>query len=101
MLLIQKVASETWENNKQHKYVKFNSVPAKYVQLEVVNGMNGFSSAAEINILRYLFLLILKIIKKRYVSIKAYLFFTNTTFFNRVISCYIVLENGMNGVIPL
>ncbi|MED0988097.1 M60 family metallopeptidase [Bacillus paramycoides] len=49
----QKVASGTWENSKQQQSAKFNPVSAKYVKLEVVNGMNGFASAAEINILGY------------------------------------------------
>ncbi|MGE7910296.1 M60 family metallopeptidase [Lysinibacillus xylanilyticus] len=47
----QKVTSGTWENSKKKQFASFNPVTAKYVKLEVVNGMNGYASAEEIDIL--------------------------------------------------
>lgn len=49
----QKVTSGTWENNKKQKFATFDPITAKYVKLEVVNGMNGHASAAEVDILGY------------------------------------------------
>lgn len=47
----QKVTSGTWENNKKQQFATFDPVSAKYVKLEVVNGVNGFASGGEIDIL--------------------------------------------------
>ncbi|MEK7019601.1 M60 family metallopeptidase [Bacillus sp. FSL R9-9410] len=49
----QKVTSGTWENSKKQQFATFNPVTAKYVKLEVVNGVNGYASAGEIDILGY------------------------------------------------
>ncbi|MCP1125722.1 M60 family metallopeptidase [Bacillus sp. 3103sda1] len=49
----QKAASGTWENNKNQQFATFDPVSTKYVKLEVVNGMNGYASAAEVDILGY------------------------------------------------
>lgn len=46
----QKAASGTWENSTKQQFATFNPVPAKYVKLEVVNGINGYASAAEVDI---------------------------------------------------
>ncbi|WP_223555621.1 M60 family metallopeptidase [Lysinibacillus sphaericus] len=47
----QKVASGTWENSTKQQFATCNPVSAKYVKLEVLNGMNGYASAAEVDIL--------------------------------------------------
>ncbi|KOP69709.1 fibronectin [Lysinibacillus sp. FJAT-14745] len=47
----QKATSGTWENSTKQQFATFNPVSAKYVKLEVLNGMNGYASAAEIDIL--------------------------------------------------
>lgn len=47
----QKVTSGTWENSKKQQFATFNPVTAKYVKLEVLNGVNGYASAGEIDIL--------------------------------------------------
>ncbi|MEK4605567.1 M60 family metallopeptidase [Bacillus sp. FSL L8-0099] len=47
----QKVTSGTWENSKKQQFATFNPVTVKYVKLEVVNGVNGYASAGEIDIL--------------------------------------------------
>lgn len=47
----QKVTSGTWENSKKQQFATFNPVTAKYVKLEVANGVNGYASAGEIDIL--------------------------------------------------
>ncbi|MBF7150896.1 M60 family metallopeptidase [Bacillus toyonensis] len=49
----QKVTSGTWEDSKKQQFATFNPVTAKYVKLEVVNGINGYASAAEVDILGY------------------------------------------------
>ncbi len=49
----QKVTSGTWKNSKKQQFATFNPVTAKYVELEVENGMNGFASAAEVEIMGY------------------------------------------------
>ncbi|WP_144525333.1 M60 family metallopeptidase [Bacillus sp. DE0042] len=46
-----KISSGTWENNSDKKTATFNPVTAKYVKVEVMNGQNGFVSAAEVDIL--------------------------------------------------
>ncbi|MEK4867989.1 discoidin domain-containing protein [Bacillus sp. FSL E2-8895] len=48
-----KVSSGTWENNSDKKNATFNPVTAKYVKVEVINGQNGFASAAEVDIWGY------------------------------------------------
>ncbi|MBJ8096438.1 hypothetical protein JDS71_29125, partial [Bacillus cereus] len=50
-LTYEKVSSGTWENNSDKKTATFDPVSAKYVKLEVLNGVNGFSSAAKVDIL--------------------------------------------------
>ena len=46
-----KVASGTWSyNDKKAQSVTFDKTKAKYVKFEVVSGVNGFASAAEINL---------------------------------------------------
>ncbi|MED1406569.1 discoidin domain-containing protein [Bacillus mycoides] len=50
-LMYEKVSSGTWENNSDKKTATFAPVSAKYVKLEVLNGVNGFASAAEVDIL--------------------------------------------------
>ncbi|MEH7753473.1 M60 family metallopeptidase [Bacillus toyonensis] len=47
----QKVTSGTWENSKKQQFATFNPVTAKHVKLEVLNGVNGYASAGEIDIL--------------------------------------------------
>lgn len=47
----QKATSGTWENNTKQQFATFDPVSAKYLKLEVLNGMNGYASAAEIDIL--------------------------------------------------
>ncbi|MEI4832109.1 M60 family metallopeptidase [Bacillus sp. FJAT-53711] len=47
----QKVTSGTWENSTKQQFATFDPVSAKYVKLEVLNGMNGYASAAEVDIL--------------------------------------------------
>lgn len=49
----QKVTSGTWENSTKQQLATFNPVSAKYVKLETGNGINGYASAAEIDILGY------------------------------------------------
>jgi len=49
----QKVTSGTWENSKKQQFATFNPVTAKCVKLEVKNGMNGFASAVEVEIMGY------------------------------------------------
>ncbi|MEK4916246.1 M60 family metallopeptidase [Bacillus sp. FSL E2-8887] len=49
----QKVAFGTWENSTKQQLATFKPVSAKYVKLEIVNGINGYASAAEIDILGY------------------------------------------------
>lgn len=49
----QKAASGTWENSTKQQFAAFDPVSAKYVKLEVVNGINGYASAAEVDILGY------------------------------------------------
>ncbi|MEK4867978.1 M60 family metallopeptidase [Bacillus sp. FSL E2-8895] len=49
----QKVTSGTWENSKTQKLATFDSISAKYVKLEVLNGVNGLASAAEVNVFGY------------------------------------------------
>ncbi|MEK4867944.1 M60 family metallopeptidase [Bacillus sp. FSL E2-8895] len=49
----QKGTSGTWENSKKQQFATFNAVTAKYVKLEVLNGVNGYASAGEIDILGY------------------------------------------------
>ncbi|MEK7019770.1 M60 family metallopeptidase [Bacillus sp. FSL R9-9410] len=49
----QKGTSGTWENSKKQQFATFNPVTAKYVKLEVLNGVNGYASAGEIDILGY------------------------------------------------
>jgi hypothetical protein len=46
-----KVTSGTWENNSAEKLAKFNPTNASYVKLEATAGVNGWASAAEINVL--------------------------------------------------
>lgn len=46
-----KVASGTWNyNDKKAQSVTFNKTKAKYIKFEVVNGVGGFASAAELNL---------------------------------------------------
>ncbi|QPQ31267.1 M60 family metallopeptidase [Lysinibacillus sp. JNUCC 51] len=47
----QKVSSGTWENSTKQQFATFNPVSAKYVKLEVLNGVNGYASAGEIDII--------------------------------------------------
>ncbi|HEB4950586.1 TPA: discoidin domain-containing protein [Bacillus cereus] len=48
-----KISSGTWENNSDKKTATFTPVTAKYVKVEVTKGQNGFTSAAEVDILGY------------------------------------------------
>ncbi|MCQ6569529.1 M60 family metallopeptidase, partial [Bacillus mycoides] len=50
-LTYEKVSSGTWENNSDKKTATFDPVSAKYVKLEVLNGVNGYASAAKVDIL--------------------------------------------------
>ncbi|WP_279626876.1 discoidin domain-containing protein [Paenibacillus alginolyticus] len=45
-----KVASGTWANNNAEKVVTFDPTDALYVKLEATAGVNGWASAAEINV---------------------------------------------------
>lgn len=45
-----KVKSGSWQSNREIKFAEFKEVKAKYVKLEVVNGVNGFASAADISL---------------------------------------------------
>lgn len=47
-----KVASGTWENNAKEKTVNFDAVETDKVELEVLAGVAGFGSAAEIQLLK-------------------------------------------------
>lgn len=42
--------SGSWVSNREMKTVTFNSVKARYVKLEVVKGVGGFASAADISL---------------------------------------------------
>ena len=46
-----KVASGNWANNNVEKAVAFDPTDASYVKLEATAGVNGWASAAEINVL--------------------------------------------------
>ncbi|MED2984850.1 M60 family metallopeptidase [Bacillus thuringiensis] len=49
----KKVTSGTWDNNRGKKFATFEPISAKYVKLEVTNGINGHASAAEVDVLGY------------------------------------------------
>ncbi|MED0944007.1 M60 family metallopeptidase [Bacillus mycoides] len=49
----KKVTSGTWDNNRGKKFATFEPISAKYVKLEVTNGINGYASAAEVDVLGY------------------------------------------------
>ncbi|WP_353054335.1 discoidin domain-containing protein [Bacillus thuringiensis] len=49
-LTFTKIASGTRANDKAEKVVTFNSTDASYVKLEATAGVNGWASAAEINV---------------------------------------------------
>jgi hypothetical protein len=44
------IASGTWANDALEKSATFTAVTASYIRLEAVQGVNGFASAAEINV---------------------------------------------------
>lgn len=43
----------TWENNQKKQFASFDPLSTRYVKIEVLNGVNGYASAAEVNILGY------------------------------------------------
>lgn len=45
-----KVKSGSWQSNREVKFADFKQTKAKYVKLEVVNGVNGFASASDISL---------------------------------------------------
>ncbi|WP_283698618.1 discoidin domain-containing protein [Clostridium perfringens] len=45
-----KVKSGSWQSNRDVKFADFKQTKAKYVKLEVVNGVNGFATAADISL---------------------------------------------------
>lgn len=45
-----KVASGTWENNSNEKIVQFDNVQATHVRLVALEGVEGFATAAELNV---------------------------------------------------
>ncbi|CAM4222680.1 hypothetical protein BAU28_16275 [Bacillus paramycoides] len=49
----QKVTSGTWENSTIQELATFNPIAAKYVKLVVLNGVNGLTSVAEVNVFGY------------------------------------------------
>ncbi|TCP29619.1 glycosyl hydrolase family 31 [Scopulibacillus darangshiensis] len=48
----REVSSGTWDNDKKEKGATFNAIDASYIKLEAIEGVNGFASAAEINVFK-------------------------------------------------
>ena len=47
-----KVASGTWENNAKEKTVNFEAIETDKIEFKVLEGVRGFGSAAEIQLLK-------------------------------------------------
>lgn len=47
-----KVAEGTWDNNTAEKIANFEAVETDTIQLKILQGVEGYASAAEINLLK-------------------------------------------------